>query len=92
MLVQFLPHVPPGGHEDNGLCGITSGRLEDGINVLSGVYGPRDLVGIVLPGNLEADAPEDIFELVVYTITSAQSVSASQARTMSLEGKARAYS
>lgn len=91
LLIQLLPHVPPRGHEDDGLCSIAPGCLEDGIDILARVYGPRGLVGIVLSGNLEADAPEYVSELVVYT-TSAQSVPASQARPVFLENRGKAYS
>lgn len=63
--VEVALDVAPGRDEDDGLGGIATGCLQNGVDVLARILGAGRLVRVVLATDLEAEGPEDVFEVIV---------------------------
>ena len=61
--VGLVVAVRPGADEHDGLCGVGTRALEDGVDVLAGDGAVRDVVGVLLGCDLEVVGTEDVGEL-----------------------------
>lgn len=63
--VELLFNVLPCSNQDNGLSGITTGSLQDSIEVLSRIFMAGRVVSVVLTSDLESDTGQNLVQLIV---------------------------
>ena len=62
-LIQFPVHVRPGSNKHDCFCGITSGRMEYCIDILSAICNPRSFVLIFLPCDFQTSRSKNLAQL-----------------------------
>ena len=65
-MIQFILHIPPCGHKNDGLCSVSSRRVQYGIDIFALIDIARCVIFVLLPCYLQSGRLEYLLELSGY--------------------------